>query len=155
MALSAQAKLAKKYTSEIVDKIGLKCSVEAEDQDSSVEVSIKGDNLGALIGYHGQTLESLQLLLGLMINKEAKEGEWVRVVVDVGDYREEREEKLSEMVKRAVGYIESGSSSEEILPPMSPSERRSVHVILSEGFPDYQSESVGEDPGRRVKIFKK
>ncbi|HSX58432.1 MAG TPA: KH domain-containing protein [Candidatus Saccharimonadales bacterium] len=154
MAVSDSQKLAKKLAVELIKKIGLSAEVDAQEKDGVVELSIKGENLGALIGYHGQTLESLQLLLSLMVNRENKE-EWTRVLVDIGSYKAEREEKLGEMLKRAIESIEQSSRSEESLPPMSASERRSVHVILGENYPDYQSESEGEEPNRRIKIFKK
>ena len=149
------SKIAQKLATELVGKIGVKADIEVQESEESLKVKISGENLGALIGYHGQTLESLQLILSLMINNKKNESEWTRVVVDIGSYREERENTLKEMVDRAIEDLEVNGKKEVVLPPMNPSERRAAHVIVSENYPEMQTLSEGEEPYRRIKLLRK
>ena len=149
------SKIAQKLATELVGKIGVKADIEVQESEESLKVKISGENLGALIGYHGQTLESLQLILSLMINNKKNESEWTRVVVDIGSYREERENTLKEMVNSAIEDLEVNGKKEVVLPPMNPSERRAAHVIVSENYPEMQTLSEGEEPYRRIKLLRK
>jgi spoIIIJ-associated protein len=148
-------KVVKRLTEELIKKIGVKANVEVELEEDVAKVKIEGEALGALIGYHGQTLESLQLILGLLINNSRENSEWSRVVVDVGEYRSERENTLKEMVNRAVEDLEVNRKTEVALQPMNPSERRAVHVIVSENYPELETVSEGEEPYRRIKLRSK
>src|SRR3990172_7800696 len=97
----------KKITDELLSLLQVKADVEAVEvkEEEHVKVNIKTEETGLLIGHHGETLNSLQLLLGILLYK--KLGTWVRVVMDVGDYRKMREENLKEMVTRIVGEVEA------------------------------------------------
>lgn len=148
-------KIAKELTQKLLEQIGIKADLEVTSEGEVIKVHISGDNLGALIGYHGQTLESLQLILNLMVNHQSKDDSWQRVVVDVGDYRAERENTLREIVNRAVEDLEVNGKSETALPPMNPTERRAAHIIVSENYPGLETESEGEEPYRRIKLLKK
>ena len=148
-------KVVKQLAKDLITKIGVQADIEVVETDGGLNVQIKGENLGVLIGYHGQTLESLQLLLSLMLNHEQKDADWVRVVVDIGDYRAERENTLREIVNRAVEDLEVNSKKETLLPPMSPAERRAAHIIVSENYPELETVSEGEEPYRRIKLLKK
>ncbi|WP_287194048.1 RNA-binding cell elongation regulator Jag/EloR [Syntrophothermus sp.] len=121
---------------------------KAEFNDGVVRVNIVGKDMGLLIGRKGETLNSLQFLLGLMVNKDRQEK--VRVVLDVEDYRLKREEslknlalKLSDKVKRTRKSI--------VMRPMSPQERRIVHTVL-QNDPSIVTFSQGEEPNRKVVI---
>ena len=149
------SKIARKLAEELIEKIGVKADIEVKEFDENLKVQVSGENLGALIGYHGQTLESLQLILGLMVNNKKEESEWTRVIVDIGSYREERENTLKEMVNRAVEDLEVNGKKEVVLAPMNPSERRAAHIIVSENYPEIQTVSEGEEPYRRIKLLKK
>lgn len=148
-------KIAKKFTTDLIKKIGVKAEIDVSESSDNVTVQVKGDNLGALIGYHGQTLESLQLILSLMVNREQKQDEWKRLILDIGDYRAERENSLKEIVNRAVEDLEVNRKKETLLPPMNPSERRLTHLIVSENYPGLETISEGEEPYRRIKLLKK
>ncbi len=148
-------KVAKEFAKDLISKIGVKADIEVEESDELVKIKIEGDDLGVLIGYHGQTLESLQLLLSLMVNQSQADSDWIRVVVDIGEYRTERENTLKEMVNRAVEDLEVNGKAETSLPPMNPSERRAAHMIVSENYPELETVSEGEEPYRHIKLLKK
>ncbi len=142
-------------TVDLLKKIGIEAEVTVSETPEAVNVSIAGENLGALIGYHGETLESLQLILSLMLNHELKEGEWKRVVVDIGNWRAERLSTLENMVEQAVSDLKKDRLQRVNLPPMSPAQRREVHVIVTDKYPDLATESEGDEPHRRVVLFVK
>ena len=139
-------------TEKILEMLGVEAKVEAETQDSLIKINIDGQDLGLLIGYRGENLESLQLLLGIMLNKEVEFGSWQPVLVDVGGWREVREEALRTLVEREAAKISSERKAVE-LPAMPPSQRRTVHLLV-EQYDGLTSESTGEGSERRVVIKK-
>jgi spoIIIJ-associated protein len=153
MVKMASTEIVKDFVDEIIKKIGLQAETKVKEADQTIEVSIKGENMGALIGYHGETLESLQLILSLMLNKK-ENGEWKRIVVDIGNWRSERQEALKEMIGRAVSELKNSQLEQVALPAMSSSQRRLAHLIVSEDFPEIVSQSEGEEPNRRVILRK-
>lgn len=113
--------------------------------------SFSGNNLGAIIGRRGETLNALQYLTNLMINRKASEH--VRIVLDVEGYRQGREETLIQLAKKmADKAVRSGRRIE--LEPMNPNERRVVHLALQDDK-RVDSSSRGEEPYRRVVISSK
>lgn len=141
----------------LLDKLQVKAEVEViketdglpEGSEGNYKVNITtADETGLLIGYHGETLNSLQLLTGVILYK--KLGKWMRVILDVGDYRKTRAESIKEMVGRIVAEVEA-SSQPVVLPYLTPFERRIVHMLLTDN-PKITSESTGEGKDRRVVI---
>lgn len=118
------------------------------DETGAYRVRIQTDETGLLIGHHGKTLESLQLILGIMTSK--KIGQWIKVYVNVGDYREKREETLMHMAQRAADRALTMGRPVE-LSRLSPAERRIIHLTLS-GDERVETESVGEGDGRILVI---
>src|SRR3989344_8841076 len=116
-------------TEELLSHLGVVGIVSVDtDEEGAMRVHIETEETGLLIGFHGQTLESFQLILGMIVAK--KLGEWKRVYVNVGDYREKREEALMYMAQRAAERaVESGRAVE--LTRLTPSERRVIHLTLS------------------------
>jgi spoIIIJ-associated protein len=107
------------------------------------------DALGALIGRKGERLSALQHLVNLMLSKEM--GEWTRVLVDVEDYRGRRERQLRDLALRAADRVaETGRMLQ--LEPMPALERRWIHLALRD-HPDVATQSVGEEPDRRVVVL--
>jgi spoIIIJ-associated protein len=105
--------------------------------------------LGALIGRKGERLSALQHLVNLMLSR--KMGEWTRVLVDVEDYRGRRERQLNDLALRAAGRVaETGKMLQ--LEPMPALERRWIHIALRE-HPDVLTQSVGEEPNRRIVVL--
>jgi len=131
--------------------LGFDIKPKVTQKEGAVHVEIEGDDLGLLIGQYGSNLESLQLFLGMALNKKLGTEEWVHVLVDVGGWRKQREEAIRDMIEKAIERINQGESQAE-LPPMSPAQRRAAHLIIAdEGF---SSESVGVGDERRIVIKK-
>lgn len=144
-----------KFLDGLFDKLNVEAQFEVtkEQEDSGIKeenykVNIITSETGLLIGRHGEVLNSLQLLLGVVLYK--KIGEWIRVVVDVGDYRKMREENIKEMVSRITNEVEINNTP-VMLPYLTPLERRIVHMMLADN-PKVVSESTGEGRDRRVTV---
>ena len=120
----------------------------AEGEEESFQIDINGEDLGALIGYHGETLSSLQLFLNLLVHR--KIGEWRRVLVDIGGYRKEREQKLFDLARRTADKVRF-LQTPVTLTPMPSFERRLVHMALGEEE-GVETESKGEGWERRVVV---
>jgi spoIIIJ-associated protein len=117
----------------------------------TVHVDIRGNDLGVLIGRRSETLNALQLIASLIISKAADQ--WVQLIVDVEGYRTRREHQLRQMARRiAEQAIKTGKR--QVLEPMTPNERRIIHLELRE-HPDVETESIGEEPNRKVTIILK
>jgi spoIIIJ-associated protein len=144
-------------TGELLAKMKIKARVEAKygqsDSDGEVPVliDIHGDDLSVLIGRRAETLNALQYILALIVSKEA--ARWVQVVVDVEGYRARRERQLRQLATRmAEQAVRTGKR--QLLEPMSAAERRIVHLELR-GHEAVTTESVGDDPNRKVSIILK
>ena len=118
------------------------------DEADAFRVAIETEETGLLIGYHGKTLESLQAILGIITSKELNR--WVKIYVNVGDYREKREEALMHMALHAADRAIS-MGREVDLPRLSASERRIVHLTLS-GDERVETESTGEGENRTLLV---
>ncbi len=124
-------------------KISLK-----EDEDGVFHLAIETKDSGILIGYHGENIYALQLILGLVVYK--KLGQWQRIVVDVGDWREKREEQLRRMALAAAQRVKFSGES-VVMPHLNSAERRIVHFALSEN-PDVTTRSEGEGRERKLVV---
>ena len=134
---------------DLLSKLEVTGSVEVTtDETGAYRVRIETEETGLLIGHHGKTLESFQLILGIIISK--KIGQWVKVYVNVGDYREKREETLMHMAQRAADRALALGRPVE-LSRLSPSERRIIHLTLS-GDERVATESVGEGDDRMLLV---
>ena len=140
---------------ELLGHMGLEAEVTVESGDTS-KLDVRGqehekETLGALIGRKGERLSALQHLVNLMLSRRL--GEWTRVLVDVEDYRGRRERQLREIAMRAADRVrESGKMLQ--LEPMPALERRWIHLALREN-PDVATQSIGEEPHRRVVILRR
>ncbi|MFZ5534699.1 MAG: protein jag [Patescibacteria group bacterium] len=130
---------------ELIQKLEIVGTVSVTtDETDAFRINIATEETGLLIGHHGKTLESLQVILGVIVSK--KLGRWVKAYVNVGDYREKREEALMHMAQRAADRaLASGRPVE--LSRLSPAERRIIHLTLS-GDERIETESMGEGDGR-------
>ena len=138
-----------KLTEDFLSKLGITGEVVVDtDESGAFRVNIKTEQTGLLIGFHGRTLESFQILLGLLAAKAF--GKWERIYVNVGDYREKQEEALMYMAQRAAERaISSGRPVE--LANLSAAERRIIHLTLS-GDERVKTESTGLGKDRRLMI---
>jgi len=139
----------KQTTEELLNKLDISGTVSVEtDESGAFRVHVETEETGLLIGFHGRTLESFQMILGMLAAK--KLGKWERVYVNVGDYREKREEALMYMAQRAAERALSTGRPVE-LSRLSASERRVIHLTLS-GDERVQTESFGEGSDRKLII---
>jgi spoIIIJ-associated protein len=122
-----------------------------DDDKTGYNVEISGDELGVLIGYHGETLNHLQQILSLIVNNKLEE--WVRIIVDIDGWRQQRKEAISVLVQQAVQKVRTSGQS-QVLPPMSAHERRIVHTEIIK-HDDMTSHSEGEGLSRKVIIEQK
>jgi spoIIIJ-associated protein len=135
--------------SELLSNLQVKATLEVvKGEDDHYQVNISTEETGLLIGHFGETINSLQLLLGVVLYKQT--GKWTRVILEVGDYRKQREENIKEMVNRIALEVET-TKNPVVLPFLTPLERRTVHLILSDN-PKVVSESSGEGRDRRITI---
>jgi len=143
----------KELARELLEKMGYapELSVTEDKEGGSFNVAIKTDDPGSLIGFHGRTLSSFQLILGLMVFR--KLGGWQRVIVNVNDYRQEQEERLKNIALTAVEKVRL-SGRPVALSPMNPFERRQVHIALS-GLEEVETISEGEGSFRHVMVVPK
>lgn len=131
---------------EILVNMSVLAQVEMFKRPGEVILNVNGENLGKLIGRHGQTLNALQYLVNLAIRRANEEP--VRVIVDVAGYRKRREENLKRLALMTAERVRR-KGRKEILNPMSPSERRIIHLTL-QNSKEVMTYSEGEDPYRRV-----
>ncbi|AKM79833.1 MAG: Single-stranded nucleic acid binding R3H domain protein [Candidatus Beckwithbacteria bacterium GW2011_GWB1_47_15] len=124
-----------------------KISVKKNPDDGyQVDIVASDEDAGVLIGYHGETISALQLILGLLLYKD--QGQWVKVVVNVGDYRQKRSQDLEQMAQAtAEKVIYSGEPI--ALFNLNPYERRLIHQFLS-ATPEVTTESQGEGKNRHL-----
>jgi len=144
-------------TGELLAKMKIKAQVLAKygESDGSGDVplliDINGDDLSVLIGRRAETLNALQYILALIISKEA--GHWVQVIVDVEGYRARRERQLRQLARRMAEQA-MRTGKRQLLEPMSAAERRIIHLELRD-HETVTTESVGEEPNRKVSIILK
>lgn len=141
----------KEFLEEILEKMKTSCNIEARAEDEIVFFDIEGEDLGLLIGYHGCTLNALQQLLSIVVNKDEENRR--KVILDIEKYRENRQKKLEEMAEREADKVVSRKTT-VTLNPMSSYERRVIHVALAD-HEGVETKSEGEEPARRVVIIPK
>ncbi len=135
----------KQIAEELLTQLGVAGAVSVDiDETGAFRVHIETEETGLLIGFHGKTLESFQIILGIMVSKALEQ--WVKVYVNVGDYREKREEALMLMAQHAAERVMLTGRPVE-LTRLSPSERRVIHLTLS-GDERVMTESVGVGDSR-------
>ncbi len=138
-----------KFLSMMVSRICDDVEYDVEkDNEGRLIITMSGPNMGILIGRHGDTLDALQYLTSLYINKVSDE--YVKIVLDTENYRAKRKETLVKLARRLGSQVvKSGESI--TLEPMSPGERRIIHSTLQNNKL-IQTVSIGEEPNRRVVI---
>ncbi|MDD2485250.1 MAG: protein jag [bacterium] len=139
---------AKECFEQVISRMGLAAKVESWDEDGYIHLNAEGQDMGILIGRQGQTLDALQFIINLILNKNREER--IRVILDAEFYRERRKKLLANMAeKMAARAIETGQ--EAVLSAMTPFERRVIHTTL-QGNEHVITFSEGEEPYRRVVI---
>jgi spoIIIJ-associated protein len=140
----------KKFLDDVFKAMGIAASVEVifDQENAIVEINIDGDDMGVLIGKRGQTLDSLQYLVSLVINKNSEN--YIKVKLDTENYRARRKETLENLAKN-IAFKVKRTRKPVSLEPMNPYERRIIHSAL-QNDKYVETYSEGEEPYRKVVI---
>lgn len=144
-----KAELSLEMLQEILKRMGLSIDVQIREDDEEVILDVNGEDVGRVIGKKGQTLDALQFLINKIVNR-FPEGRR-HIVLDSGDYRQRREDGLVSMARREAKRAVQQSRI-ITLEPMSPRDRRVIHLSLAK-FPDVSTRSDGQGSERRVRII--
>ena len=136
------------FLKDLSGKMGLNLDITAKTGSSSVYLNIKRKDSGTVIGKRGQTLDAIQYLTSLVVNRENEK--YIRVVVDAENYRAKREKTLEQLANRLADKVVKTKKSVR-LEPMNPYERKVIHATLQSN-PNVTTKSEGEEPYRRVII---
>lgn len=142
-----------KYLDEVLRAMGLdpKLNLYYNRRDNVLNINVSGEKMGALIGKHGQTLDALQYLISLYVNKESDS--FVKIKLDTENYRERRQQTL-EKLAGSIAYKVKKNKKPIYLEPMNPNERRIIHSALQRD-PEVITKSEGKDPYRKVVVMLK
>jgi spoIIIJ-associated protein len=121
---------------------------KVESEEGRVRINISGKDMGLLIGRKGETLNSLQFMVGLIVNRRRQER--IRVILDVEDYRKKKEQSLEALALRLSERVKK-TKRNVVMRPMNSQERRIVHTAL-QGDPQVTTYSMGDEPNRKVVI---
>lgn len=141
---------AKSFLEDIFRSMNYVVKIEAvyDEDEKTLDIDLKGDEMGILIGKRGQTLDSLQYLVSLVVNKGTED--YIRVKVDTENYRKRRKETLENLAKN-ISYKVKRTKRSVSLEPMNPYERRIIHSAL-QNDKYVTTHSEGEEPFRRVVV---
>ncbi|MBE5897704.1 MAG: protein jag [Lachnospiraceae bacterium] len=147
---SSPEDIVKNFLSEVFEKMNLEVEIitKVDDIEGYIEVELKGPEMGVLIGKRGQTLDSLQYLTNLALNR--KNDNYMRVKIDTEDYRRRRKETLENLAKN-VSYKVKKTRKNVSLEAMNPYERRIIHSAL-QNDKYVETHSEGEEPYRHVVV---
>lgn len=140
---------AEKFLSDIFAAMKLEVTIETNNTENGIVFNLIGDNLGILIGKHGQTLDSLQYLANLTAN-HGLDSDKVRVIIDIEKYRSRREETLRRLASRLAEKVRR-TGDRVVLEPMNRHERKIIHMALQDNY-RVSTYSSGEEPYRKVVI---
>lgn len=138
----------KEFLEKVFNAMNMKVSIDVENKEDEINIELSGDDMGVLIGKRGQTLDSLQYLTSIVVNKGRKE--YIRVKIDTENYRLRRKETLENLAKN-LAYKAKRTKNPVSLEPMNPYERRIIHSAL-QNDKYVTTHSEGEEPYRKVII---
>lgn len=140
---------AKNFLSSILKEMNISAEIEVAQVEEALNINMIGEDMAILIGKRGQTLDSLQYLVSLVVNKERDD--YLRVVLDTENYRAKRKETLESLADKLASKVKK-SRKNVILEPMNPYERRIIHSALQNN-PNVSTKSEGDEPYRKVVIY--
>ncbi|MGI6537449.1 MAG: RNA-binding cell elongation regulator Jag/EloR [Caldicoprobacterales bacterium] len=140
--------IARDFLTTLFQKMNLEASVDVTETDDTISVQVEGPNMGILIGHRGETLDAVQYLTSLVVNKDSDN--YKKVIIDTENYRSKREETLRKLAKRLAHKV-AKTKRKIVLEPMNPFERRVIHSTLQKD-PKVTTYSEGEEPYRKVII---
>ena len=145
---SETARKAADFLSGLTERMDVPVSIEVMEAPEQLRMQMAGDNMSLLIGRRGETLDALQYLTSLTVNRGRED--YLRISIDTENYRAKREESLRKLAVRMAGRAKK-SGKRVALEPMNPYERRILHSAL-QNDPEVTTHSEGEEPYRRVII---
>jgi spoIIIJ-associated protein len=129
-------------------EIPITTKIDFDEASGAINIQLDSEEAAVLIGFHGETLQAIQLALSFFIHKSL--GEWVKVLVNVGDYRQKRDEQLKKLALNLAMKVKFSGEAQAV-PNLIPAERRAIHLILAD-HPDVYTESEGEGRERQLVI---
>ena len=140
---------AKEFLINVLSSMNIDAEIRINEENDVIKIDLSGPKMGLVIGYRGETLDSLQYLVSLVINKNHNNS-YKRVVLDAENYRKKREETLIRVAQKSAYKVRKSQRTYK-LEPMNPYERRIIHSALQE-YTDINTHSEGEEPFRRIVI---
>ena len=137
------------FLKSVLTSMGIEADIESREENDSIFMNLSGPKMGLVIGYRGETLDSLQYLVSLVVNKN-HDVPYKKVVLDTENYRSKREETLK-IVAQKTAYKVKKTGRPYKLEPMNPYERRIIHSALQD-YTDINTYSEGEEPFRRIVV---
>lgn len=128
--------------------MGIKVTVHCEQTDNDLDINLEGPDMGIVIGKRGETLDAIQYLTSLVVNKA--DGPYIKVTIDTENYRAKRKDALETLASRIADKV-AKSGRRYILEPMNPYERRIIHAALQDNE-KISTYSIGEEPNRKVVV---
>ncbi|WP_194192611.1 RNA-binding cell elongation regulator Jag/EloR [Clostridium chrysemydis] len=139
----------KTFITDMLDSMQIKADIDIKEENNIININLSGPKMGLIIGYRGETLDSLQYLISLVANKH-HEGPYKKVILDTENYRAKREETLKRVATKFARRVKKTGKAYK-LEPMNPYERRIIHSALQDDK-YITTYSEGEDSSRRVVI---
>ncbi|NLN48195.1 MAG: protein jag [Clostridiales bacterium] len=143
-------KIAYEFLRNVLNAMDVKAEIRIKETPECLYIDLTGPRMGIIIGRRGQTLDALQYLLTLVVNKNSEREDYIRIILDTENYRRKREETLERLANRLAGRVVKSNRKVE-LEPMNPYERRIIHYTL-QNYPGVITYSEGEEPFRKVII---
>ncbi len=137
------------FLDSILKKMNITANYDVVLTENELKIEISGENMGIVIGRRGQTLDALQYLVSLVVNRQVED--YVRVVLNTENYRQKREKSLVKLANK-LAHRAKKYRKEVVLEPMNPYERRIIHASLQDDEL-VSTRSEGQDPNRKVIIY--
>jgi spoIIIJ-associated protein len=138
-----------KFLQGMFQTIGVDISIQTIEETDKLYVEIISDSAGIIIGKRGKTLEALQLITNIIVNKDKEK--WIKVILDIENYRDKRENTLTDLAVKVASKVKK-TGKFQILEPMNPFERRIIHMAL-QNDPRIVTKSEGAGNLKKVKIY--
>ena len=139
---------AQDFLNDVFFAMGMKVDVAIDEKNDALDINLSGDDMGIIIGKRGDTLDALQYLTSLAVNR--LEGPYTKVSIDTENYREKRREALDALANRVADKV-AKTGRRHIFEPMNPYERRVIHAAL-QNHEYVHTYSIGDEPNRKVVI---
>ena len=146
---NASTDVAQYFLGQILKEMHINAEIECVQVEETLNINMIGEDMAILIGKRGQTLDSLQYLVSLVVNKDRES--YLRVILDTENYRAKRKETLESLADKLALKVKK-SRKNVILEPMNPYERRIIHSTLQNN-PNVSTKSEGDEPYRKVVIY--